>query len=39
MRKIITLTENQIARIKDEARRRGISETEVIRRLVDKWLD
>jgi hypothetical protein len=39
MRKIITLTENQIARIKDEARRSGISETEVIRRLVDKWLD
>jgi hypothetical protein len=38
MRKIITLTDEQIARIKTEARRLGISQTEVIRRMVDEWL-
>jgi hypothetical protein len=36
MRKIMEMTDRQVAWVKAEATRLGISETEVIRRLIDK---
>ena len=36
MRKIIAMTEAQVTWVASEAKRLGISETEVIRRLIDK---
>jgi hypothetical protein len=36
MRKIIAITPAQSAWMKSEAKRLGISETEVVRRLIDK---
>jgi hypothetical protein len=36
MRKIVALTEKQAAWIAKEAKRLGVSETEIIRRLIDK---
>lgn len=36
MRKIVAMTEKQSKWVADEAKRLGISETEVIRRLIDK---
>lgn len=39
MRKIVAITEQQAAWIKSEAKRLGISETEVIRRLIDKAME
>jgi predicted DNA binding CopG/RHH family protein len=38
MRKIISLTEAQVEKIKREASLRGISQTEIIRRMVDQCL-
>jgi hypothetical protein len=38
MRKIISLTEAQVEKIKREAALRGISQTEVLRRLVGQCL-
>ena len=39
MRKIVALTDLQVTWIKSEAKRIGISETEVIRRLIDKAME
>jgi uncharacterized protein YunC (DUF1805 family) len=36
MRKIVALTDAQVAWLAKEAKRLGVSETEVIRRLIDK---
>jgi hypothetical protein len=36
MRKIVAMTKAQAEWVRKEARRLGISETEVIRRLIDK---
>jgi hypothetical protein len=36
MRKIVAMTKDQAAWVAKEAKRLGISETEVIRRLIDK---
>jgi negative regulator of replication initiation len=36
MRKIISLTDSQVEWIKSEAKRFGVSETEIIRRLIDR---
>ncbi len=39
MKKIIIITDAQVAWIKAEAKRLGISATEVIRRLIDKAME
>ncbi len=36
MRKIVTMTKQQAAWVASEAKRLGVSETEIIRRLIDK---
>jgi len=39
MKKIIIITDAQVSWVKSEAKRLGISDTEVIRRLIDKAME